>query len=344
LATLVVLKQPFPTVISKNKQIPDDQLQVQLLTSSNLRVQSISQVKAVLLCDTSHGKGATSKLLEHDMQNLDTGSRVSKFPVKFLAGTKKAPATMRFGMQLQLVGTSAPVTVESNSSSPLVVITNECQWEGSAGTLLKKEAFSHGRLEIAWPELANTLQHHFLRAMRQDLSRPRRIMSNFDLNYLHLKYFGGKQVISQKDYDEFWDWFGKCLQKLRYQRHVASMWQSGLMYGFMGREDVTASLRGHHPGTFIIRFSERHGGQFAIAYIGTERPPRVKHYLVQASDINSKKSLPEFLQERPQIATVLVLTYDGDRPSFVPVPKDQVLEQYCGRNTFVEHDGYEPLS
>lgn len=146
LATLVIVKQPFPTVISKNKQLPDEQLQVQLLTSSNLKVQSISQMKAVLLSDAAHGKGATSKMIEGDMQNLDTTTRISKFPIKFLAGTKKAPATMRFGMQLQLVGASSPITVESNASAPLVVITNECQWEGSAGTLLKKEAFSHGRV------------------------------------------------------------------------------------------------------------------------------------------------------------------------------------------------------
>jgi len=32
------------------------------------------------------------------------------------------------------------------------------------------------------------------------------------------------------------------------------------------------------------RFSERHSGQFAIAYVGMERPNKIKHYLVQKSD------------------------------------------------------------
>lgn len=52
----------------------------------------------------------------------------------------------------------------------------------------------------------------------------------------------------------------------------------------MGREDVEAALQGQEPGTFLIRFSERHGGHFAIAYIGAEIPHRIKHYLVQDSE------------------------------------------------------------
>lgn len=51
-------------------------------------------------------------------------------------------------------------------SNPFVVITNECQWEGSAGTLLKKDAFG-GQLEIPWPQFVNTLQRHFLIATKQ---------------------------------------------------------------------------------------------------------------------------------------------------------------------------------
>jgi hypothetical protein len=147
--------------VSKTKQLSEDQLQVQLLTSSTLQVQSISQVKATLLCDASHGKGGNGKLLEGDIQNLNTHTRIAKFPLKFLAGTKKAPANIRFAMQLVVAPTGGnlnqnqPVTIESNSSLPLVVITNECQWEGSAGTLLKKEAFSNGQVSFFSYEIIN---------------------------------------------------------------------------------------------------------------------------------------------------------------------------------------------
>ena len=40
------------------------------------------------------------------------------------------------------------------------------------------------------------------------------------------------------------------------------------------------ALSGEPPGTFVIRFSERHPGQFGIAYVGN-RVDHIKHYLVQ---------------------------------------------------------------
>jgi hypothetical protein len=184
----VITKQPFPLVISKAKQLSEDQCQVQLVTASNVSIQSVSQVKAAMLTDAAYPKGNNQKMLEADSQSLDS-SRVAKFPLKFLSGTKKAPAQVRFGMQIQISGQPSPITIESNSSAPLVVITNECQWEGSAGTLLKREAYAHGQLEIPWPKFANALQHHFIRATRQDLGRPKRILSAYDMQYIHQKFF-----------------------------------------------------------------------------------------------------------------------------------------------------------
>jgi len=341
-ASLVIIKQPFPFVISKNKQIhPEDMLQVQLITGATLQIQSFSPVRASLVVD---GPSTTQKQLEGDVQNLDPRTRIAKFPLKFVQGTKKAPVNVRFAMQIQIATHSSAVTVESNSSSPLVVITNECQWEGSAGTLLKKESFPSG--QIPWPRFANTLQHHFLKATRQELSEPRRILSPYDMNYLHTKFFDAKDMIGQKDFDMFWEWFGKSMQKLRYQRHLGNMWQNGLLYGFMGREDVDAALLNQDPGTFIMRFSERHAGQLAIAYTGTERPTRIKHYLVQPNDTAAaRRTLPDFLLECPQFAILLVLTYDGiGKPAFLKSPKDQVLEPYCGRKPNQTSDiGYDPL-
>mmetsp|Transcript_19777 Transcript_19777/g.27602 ORF Transcript_19777/g.27602 Transcript_19777/m.27602 type:complete len:637 (+) Transcript_19777:181-2091(+) len=348
LCSLVILKQPFPLVISKNKQLPEDQLQVQLITASNVAIASVSQVKASILSEVTQGKGSTSKPIDCHIQNLNPSTRIAKFPLKFNAGTKKASATLKFSMQLTLQGHSAPITIESNQSLPLVVITNECQWEGSAGTLLKKEAFSTGQLEITWARFANTLQYHFLRATRQELARPRRILTKYDLNFFHSK-LENKPHIGQKDFEEFWDWFGKAVQKIRYQRHIGSLWQTGMLYGFMGRDEVNAALKDQEPGTFILRFSERHAGQFAIAYIGHEHPPRIKHYLVQPNDTAAaKKTLPDFLEEHRQFLYILILTIDAHgRPTFIRVPKEQALEPYVGKKqqTAVPEDdsGYDPL-
>lgn len=349
LCSLVILKQPFPLVISKNKQLPEDQLQVQLITSSNVSIVSVSQVKASILSEVTQGKGSTAKPIDAHIQNLNPSTRIAKFPLKFNAGTKKASATLKFSMQLTLQGNTAPITIESNQSLPLVVITNECQWEGSAGTLLKKEAFSTGQLEITWARFANTLQYHFLRATRQELARPRRILTKFDMNFFHSKFFESKTHIGQKEYEEFWDWFGKAVQKIRYQRHIGSLWQTGMLYGFMGRDEVNAALKDQESGTFILRFSERHAGQFAIAYIGHEHPPRIKHYLVQPNDTAAaKKTLPDFLEEHRQFLSILILTIDGNgRPTFIRVPKEQALEPYVGKKTPIatqeDDSGYDPL-
>jgi hypothetical protein len=70
-------------------------------------------------------------------------------------------------------------------------------------------------------------------------------------------------MISQKDFDAFWTWFGKNLQILRYQRHIASLWQQGLIYGFLTRVDVNNALNGQEPGTFLLRYS------FTLAFQGT---------------------------------------------------------------------------
>jgi hypothetical protein len=345
LAKLIILKTPFPLVINKGKQISEDLLQVQLLTSCNQQFQFISQIKTALLCDISHGKGNLSKTLDNDCQNLDINTRIAKFPIKFLSGTKKTAATLKFGIQVTVPGNSFPITIESNTSPPFVVITNECQWEGSAGTLLRKDIFSDDQFQVSWQKFANTLQYHFLKATKQELSQPRRILSNYDLNFIQNKFFNNKTIVSQEDFDEFWKWFGKAMQKIRYQRHICSMWQNGLIYGFMGRDQVNASLKDQEIGTFLIRFSERHSGQFVIAHIGVENH-KIKHYLVQPNDTaSSKKTLPDFIQECPQFTTLLVLSCDSNgNPSFIKIPKNIALEPYCGKKQELNtENGYDPL-
>jgi hypothetical protein len=110
-------------------------------------------------------------------------------------------------------------TVESEMSRHFVVITNEIQWQGSAGSLLKRDAFDgqvpaahptspcHAgdgtkrsrhqpltvclvQLEIMWPQFANALQRHVLKATKQDPVRPARCMSGYDLKYMRAKFFG----------------------------------------------------------------------------------------------------------------------------------------------------------
>jgi len=233
-------------------------------------------------------------------------------------------------MQIQLQGNPTAHTVDSPLTHPLVVITNESQWDRAAGALLKKELFASGQTSLGWVEFANVLQQHFLIATRQDLSNPKRALSAYDLHYLHTKFFGGSPVVTSKSFDEFWEWFGKCVRELRYQKHIGSMWQGGLLFGFMERDGESAALYQKEPGTFIIRFSERHVGQFTVAFVGTESPPRIKHYLVQPADLVGK-TLPDFLQQCPQFSTVLVLSNESGSPVLMKRAKNPMLEPYCSK-------------
>jgi len=128
---------------------------------------------------------------------------------------------------------------------------------------------------------------------------------------------------------------------------MSKLWQNGLIYGFMGRNDVINSLKIHAPGTFIIRFSENHSGRFAIAYVSMQGEG-IKHYLVSQSDIG-KKALPDFLCECNMFLNILQLVGFNKQglPVFQSLPKTDALQFYTTptNNLVVDKDsiGYDPL-
>lgn len=354
IAALVIIEQPFPMVITKGKPLEDDPVVVQLLSGSRVEFQSIGKVKATMVVEnqpTTKAAAATKTIeteFSYHVVSMDEAQRIAKYHLKFLNGTRKNPVTLKFSMQVQVVGGAGTVTVESPPSNPFIVITNECQYEESDGTLLKKDSFG-SQAEIPWPMFANKLQRHFLRATRQDPIKPTRYLSRHELTYIHQNFFGGQPMVSQAAFDLFWGWFGKNLQKLRYQRHVCSMWQSGLIYGFISRFQVDEALKNEEAGTFLIRFSERHAGLFAVGYKIDDSDPdkRVRHYLVRPDDTaGAKKTLPDFLAECTQFNRILQLTIEpvSGEPRLRNFPKDVVLEPYYSkRDALQATNGYDPL-
>jgi len=347
IATLVVSQEPFPMVITKGKQLDDDPVVVQLLCGANVEFQSFSQMKVAMVWENHQSKANNQKNIDCDTQTVDAFNRVAKWHLKFLNGTRKNSVTLRFGMQVQVSqpNGAVTVTVESHSTRPFIVITNECQWEESEGTLLKKDAFGE-QAEIPWPQFANVLQRHFLRATRQDSVTPARSLSQTDFDYIHSKFFGGQGTIVPKAYASFWTWFGKTIKKLRYQRHILPLWQTGLIHGFLSREAVYEVLRDQDPGTFLVRFSERHSGQFAVAYrIDAATNDCVRHYLVQPDDTSgNRKTLPDFLSEQAPLRYLLQIGTEDENGIKVynKFLKDSVLESYLSkRNTLPPAVGYD---
>eukprot|EP00028_Trichosphaerium_sp_Am-I-7-wt_P000889 CAMPEP_0168524560 /NCGR_PEP_ID=MMETSP0405-20121227/10731_1 /TAXON_ID=498012 /ORGANISM="Trichosphaerium sp, Strain Am-I-7 wt" /LENGTH=556 /DNA_ID=CAMNT_0008546807 /DNA_START=69 /DNA_END=1739 /DNA_ORIENTATION=+ len=344
--SLIVTKQPFPEVFKNGCTLPDDSLVVQMLTGSNVDIVNVGPVKASLVSDGNHAK---KDKLVNNQAHLDN-SKCAKFPLKLNLSTRKQSVVLKFSVLVHLrnkQGQVANVTIESLPSLPFVVITNESQWEDSMQILFKKDTFN-GKLEIPWPQLCNTLQRHFLRATKQDLMNPKRHLNAYDFKYINERFFDSKSRITNRDFEKFWAWFGKCLHVVRYKRHIGSLWQQGLIYGFMSRDVVRASLDGQKvPGTFVIRFSEQYPGQFGIAYIGANSQ-QVKHYLVGANDVaGPRKTLPDFLAQHPQFLYILQVTFTGaGKPVFKRYPKDQCFAPYYSPYVSQRRpkgDGYDPL-
>jgi len=297
--------------------------------------------------NTQAKKNTTNKKnIETESENMDENQK-AKFFLKFLTGSRKASAVLKFGIRIQ-TSNGSTITLESNPSVPFVVITNECQYEVADGRLLKMDLFGQLGNPAPWSFVANRLQRHFLRATRQDLSKPPRWISHQELNYIHSAFFGRQPNVTSAMFDEFWNWFGKGLQKLRYTRHLCSMWQQGLIYGFIPRETVNSILLQCDIGTYLIRFSERHAGTFAVGYVIDEPnlDDRIRHYLIKPEDVFAgKKTLPEFLQESHMLLKALQIRFDQNGTlTHRVMDKSLALEQYGAKRPGVQQpiNGYDP--
>jgi len=348
LVTLAIVRQPFPTVPSKGAALEEDSLVVQLLMGATVSVQQCSPVKAVLVSDAPLTKG-DAKLIENDTQMMERQFMVAKFPLVFKEGTRKASIKIRFEMDVEVLqsGRSIKASVESVCTKPFVVMTNQKQWEACERPLLQGDAFGT-HTEITWNQFANALQRQFIRATKQDPSTPARCMSIFDFTYIHDKFLAKRPTLFLREYDAIWNWYGKCMQVIKYQRHMAQLWQGGLMYGYMTRQEVDMALRNERPGTFIMRFSERHPGQIGIAYVGHDSPPTIKHYLVQPNDTAaSKVTLPDFLRDKPQFRYLRQYTMlPSGHPHFTTLDKDEALGKFYSKRYGgdTSGSGYDPLS
>ena len=345
LAFLVFRKQPFPAVFSKNKQIPKDSLCVELLTCPSLSYKVCGPVKVELLIDVSSLRGKKpKKLVDNEVENLKE-DLTSTFSLKFNTGSRKQICHVKAKLEIQAGEVKG--IVESMPSRATVLITNECQWEGSAGCLLKESIFEK-KEEVSWIRFLNFLQFYFVKWTKQDSLVPTRPLSSHDFDFFHQKYFASSNKIKKEQFDKFWDWFGKCLQVIRYQRHIGSLWQNGILNAFITKEEVNEALKNLNSGAFIIRFSERHSGQFAIAYVGADLPLRVKHYLVKPTDTASaKKTLPDFICECAQFSELLKFTVDPQtkNATYQKYPKADLLSPFItNRDDQDPGEGYEPLN
>jgi len=190
-------------------------------------------------------------------------------------------------------------------------------------------------------------------ATKQDLQKPRRPLSLQDLNYIfHIKFAHDNSLIPAKDtmitekqFDKFWEWFGPGLHKIRYQRHLCPLWERGLICGFISRSEADKVLMNATPGTFLIRLSERCPGQFAIAYVCQDAQtsePKIRHYLVQPDDVfGAKKTLPDFLGQARNFTHLVQINTCNDKRVYRQCDKNATLGEFYAKRSFENPYGYD---
>ncbi len=135
-----MLANSFPIVISKLKQLSDDQLVVRLISGASLPQAAIGPITAALMWQDKGMMRGMKKQIENDARSLEGDT--ARFPIRFLVGTRKCCVSLKFSAAIEIGGAS--YVLESNETPNVIVITNDCQWEGSEGVLLKTDSFSEG--------------------------------------------------------------------------------------------------------------------------------------------------------------------------------------------------------
>mmetsp|Transcript_23404 Transcript_23404/g.58529 ORF Transcript_23404/g.58529 Transcript_23404/m.58529 type:complete len:613 (-) Transcript_23404:123-1961(-) len=351
---LVIERQSFPRTVKqhpktqKSYQVSQGEpVVVRLLTSPNCKVTSIGKVIAEVVFDEFASNQRGFEVL-NSHQNMTRGE-ASFFDLRFPQGTRLKTVRLTFNVETEH---SVPMpgkqrrainaVVVSTPSEPFVVMTNENQWDVSALTLLKKDAFSD-RKAIEWEYFANVLQVHYLKATRQNTESPERQLSKHDLMYIRSTLFNDAAIVTEEAVEIFWNWFGKILHKIRHQKSFREMWLRGFVYGFLNKQTAEALLSHEIVGASLIRFSEQCPGKIAIAYVKHEpdmRCNKVFHFL----DKNDATTLPEFLDARTNFSSMLQvkLCFDYAHPIAGRFPKSDVLEGFLARRaTGSAVSGYE---
>lgn len=324
--SLYITEQPLPQVVFKEKPI-EERYSISVLTASQQDVVVDKHMQAILnYGDVQVKPGAAT--LAHHIVPVDSSMnerRASFDQLTVNISTRMTPISVKFQTLVSKGSFQSPVATAH--SFPFIVITNESQWFEAAGKLLILDTFTSGK-NVYWAQFANTLHSHYLKATRQ--SEAERPLYHFELDYIHRRFFESSDQVSEKQVNNFWAWFGQCLQTIRFKRYIANMWNSGIIFGFMTKDECNNVLAGQGLGTFLIRFSESLPGLFGVAYVSDDSKERIKHCLIKNEDIGSNKSLAEFLRDKDQFQ--LLLRMDTQEIGKIRrTPKDVALQQYYSK-------------
>jgi hypothetical protein len=388
LARLVIAIQPFPVSVKQHRALTDQPTIVRLISGTRLKVAEASMVTTEVVRygemddggaegDSNSGprsKKSSSSVSSSNRKNpavmvskaeatLGAEHSAAFTSMNFPVGSRLKTARLRFVGTVavySLSGASAVLPVQSEESGAFIVMTNENQWDECEGVLLRDSLFGSGTPEhgtavspggtVSWARFCNVLHARYVVATRQSTGDPTRPLEGSDFHYFASIGFGHNGQVTGKECRRFWLWFGPFLHRIRYQRHVISLWFRGYIVGFMSRQQITAALLATgKAGVFGVRCSERVAGQFVVSYTtrgdAAAGDVEVRHYLIKESDTaGAKKTLPDFLADySSEFRECMYVKRDpvsGDRALRL-IDKDAALQEFYSKRVDKSFSGYD---
>jgi hypothetical protein len=338
---LAIIAQPFPLTMIQNKAM-DDAVVLRLLRGTKTEVTSLGEVVASMIVDFVPRNAAEIEVQNNTgkMSARDFEVRMEK--LKFKHGTRKKRALLKFRQQVHVKynGSVVALDVESNASKPFVIKTNERQWRESEQSLLMLAAFG-GRTRCPFAQVYNAYHHHVVGAVTKQVpAAPQRVLSaQRELPFIAGNFFNNAQQVTQTDFNTFWTWVGPTEHKLAHQRDLSAMFVDGIILGFVTRAQSIELLRNRDPGVFLIRFSLKYAGEFAVSYRTVDS---VKHYAIKQNDV-VLAHLADFLLSS-EYALRRVLAVDTATDALIEVDARAALRKYCASNRdVVVPSGYEEV-
>lgn len=302
-AMLVIESQPFPNVYKDKTRIDEEPpVVIKLLKCSTLKIVEVSTIKVT--CVVTCNNELVQIPMENPFTHLDPTTLTAKYNLsRFGSASKMQAAYLKFELSIK-TETGAQLLISSPPSRPFVVTAHESQWEEAMRVLFISDVYKDAK-QVQWKVFANELTSYFCKAIRQDLMKSRGLsLGDFYFLQKHKLYCADDGAVSVNQYYNFWEWFGKILRELRFKKKLLPLWNLGLIYGFIDKDQLMQYMQYQKPGHTLLRFSDSHPGGIAATAIIVQGTPKLWNGLIRV-DETKLKTHADHMRENPNITHLL---------------------------------------
>eukprot|EP01130_Rhizamoeba_saxonica_P008294 TRINITY_DN3357_c0_g1_i1.p1 TRINITY_DN3357_c0_g1~~TRINITY_DN3357_c0_g1_i1.p1 ORF type:complete len:570 (-),score=93.89 TRINITY_DN3357_c0_g1_i1:215-1885(-) len=302
-AYLMVYDKPGPIPIKKQQRKKRITISVLLLSGVHTQFSQIGPVKGFLKKDD--GTTITNyTTLANEVAPLVNYLAVFK-NLEFNRGSHLKTVSLDFELEVCAnystgLTENRIIRTYANNEFETIVMTNAKQWQIAQKTLLMRSLFENGTNEVSRNYFFNYIHRYFLTTFEMDRSNPKRSFQQNEFKFFQTiikskenERSGSRNTISKNDFLEFWKWFGPVVRLLKGRISLLKMWEDGLIFGFISKEEICNRLEYFSVGTFGLRFSVNAPGSLAVTYKWT--PTEYRHYLLKKGELD-RNCLVSFLK------------------------------------------------